>query len=168
MLGKRGGSIFRSDLQRALSSVKIGIFRITQNPPPAMACRFDSGYRHHVGASSVRLRNGSRFWRLLFLRLYSAAPPLPHASRCAGLARGPHFPALTVGIFFAQFFQTRQVRTQGQSVKASGLSGFYPIAHASKVRGGLPGFHSALSSKCKHAKNDISCATFHALQLFSG
>ena len=43
----------------------------------------------HVRASSARLRKSSRFWRLLFLRLYSAAPPFPHATRCAGLARGP-------------------------------------------------------------------------------
>lgn len=28
--------------------------------------------------------------RLLFLRLCSGSPPFPHATRCAGLARGPH------------------------------------------------------------------------------
>ena len=98
------------------------------------------------------------------LRCSSSSPREP---LCRARAGSP-FSRADSWHFFAQFFQTRQVRTQGQSVKASGLSGFYPIAHASKVRGGLPGFHSALSSKCKHAKNDISCATFHALQLFSG
>ena len=62
-----GKTIFTSDLQRASSSVKIGIFRITQNPPPAMACRFDSGYRHQ----SNIIRTGFSQWEtgsdLLFL-----------------------------------------------------------------------------------------------------
>ena len=31
-----------------------------------------------------------RLMRLLFLRLCSGSPPFPHATRCAGLARGPH------------------------------------------------------------------------------
>jgi hypothetical protein len=51
LLENTGDGIFPSDLQRASSSVKIGIFRITQNPPPAMACRFDSGYRHQKGCA---------------------------------------------------------------------------------------------------------------------
>ena len=56
---------------------------------PALAVGIFFARPFHVGASSVRLRNGSRFQRLPFLRLYSAAPPFPHATRCAGLARGP-------------------------------------------------------------------------------
>ena len=46
-----GEGIFPSDLQRALSSVKIGFFRITQNPLPAMACGFKSHHRHQKGWS---------------------------------------------------------------------------------------------------------------------
>ena len=89
LLENMGEGIFLSDLQRALSSDKIGIFRITQNPPPAMAYRFDSGYRHHVGAPCARLRKTSRLLRLVFLRLCFGAPPSPHATHSVGLAWGP-------------------------------------------------------------------------------
>lgn len=50
--------------------------------------QFKSAHHLHVGASSVRLRKTSRFRRLVFLRLYSAAPPFPNRTRCAGLRFG--------------------------------------------------------------------------------
>ena len=35
-----------SDLHKGLSSFVFPVKQITQNPPPAMACRFESGHRH--------------------------------------------------------------------------------------------------------------------------
>ncbi|MBR4393126.1 MAG: hypothetical protein IKT07_03785, partial [Oscillospiraceae bacterium] len=42
---------FFSDLRDRTISANFHIFEKTQNPPLATACRFDSGYRHHVAAS---------------------------------------------------------------------------------------------------------------------
>lgn len=42
-----GALVSVNDLHAGLSSFVFRVKQITQNPPPAMAYRFDSGHRHH-------------------------------------------------------------------------------------------------------------------------
>ena len=55
-----------------LEGSRFGIVPKTQNPPLATAYRFDSGHRHHVGASSVSL--APTFFQKSE-RTHAAAPP---------------------------------------------------------------------------------------------
>ena len=71
-----------NDLHRGLSSSVLRVEQITQNPPLATAYRFESGHRHHVGASSVSLAP-TYFIRqraLVPLRPLSGSDPLCWAS----------------------------------------------------------------------------------------
>ena len=84
--GPRRRSLRTAQKRQALdaSAFSSAVLRVSSSPHRSALRRGP-----HVRASSVWLRKSSRFWRLLFLRLYSAAPPFPHTTRCAGLARGP-------------------------------------------------------------------------------
>ena len=82
-------------------------------------CRFESCCPHHVGDPSARLKNGKRWMRLPFFRLCSGSPPFPHATRCAGLVRGPILKDAV-----RKPVQNKTNPNPRQSARHSALSGF--------------------------------------------